>query len=146
MYANIIIDISHEKVDKPFQYKIPEALDSEIQVGVQVRIPFGKGNHERKGYVVGVTEKADFDPARIKEITGVVTGSVTAESKLIGLAWWMKGRYGSTMNQALKTVLPVKQKVRPKENRCLVCQLHGPDLKNAILEAGKKGYRPGNAC
>ncbi|MCI8727512.1 MAG: primosomal protein N' [Hungatella sp.] len=141
MYANIIIDISHEKVDKPFQYKIPEALDSEIQVGVQVRIPFGKGNHERKGYVVGVTEKADFDPARIKEITGVVTGSVTAESKLIGLAWWMKGRYGSTMNQALKTVLPVKQKVRPKENRCLVCQLHGPDLKNAILEAGKKGYK-----
>ena len=141
MYANIIIDISHEKVDKPFQYKIPEALDSEIQVGVQVRIPFGKGNHERKGYVVGVTEEADFDPARIKEITGVVTGSVTAESKLIGLAWWMKGRYGSTMNQALKTVLPVKQKVRPKENRCLVCQLHGPDLKNAILEAGKKGYK-----
>lgn len=63
MYANIIIDISHEKVDKPFQYKIPEALDSEIQVGVQVRIPFGKGNHERKGYVVGVTEEADFDPA-----------------------------------------------------------------------------------
>ncbi len=25
-YANIIIDISHEKVDKTFQYKIPEEM------------------------------------------------------------------------------------------------------------------------
>ncbi|MEI5604215.1 hypothetical protein, partial [Streptomyces brasiliscabiei] len=76
-----------------------------------------------------------------KEITGVVMGGVTAESNLIRLAWWMKEQYGSTMNQALKTVLPVKQKVRQKENRFLVCRLKEPELKKAVWEAGKKGYK-----
>ena len=25
-FANIIVDISHEKVDRPFQYRVPDAL------------------------------------------------------------------------------------------------------------------------
>ena len=33
-YADIIVDISHEKLDKSFQYVIPENLKEEIQVGV----------------------------------------------------------------------------------------------------------------
>ena len=30
-YANVIIDISHEKVDRPFQYRIPDALLGKIE-------------------------------------------------------------------------------------------------------------------
>ena len=41
-YASIIIDISHENVDRTFQYRIPEELQGKIQVGQQVRIPFGR--------------------------------------------------------------------------------------------------------
>ena len=48
-FADIIIDISHEKVDKPFQYRIPGALKGQIEIGVRVRIPFGKGNGMRTG-------------------------------------------------------------------------------------------------
>ena len=39
-YANIIVDISVEKLDKTFKYIIPENLQEEIQVGVQVDIQF----------------------------------------------------------------------------------------------------------
>ena len=53
-YADIIVDISHEKLDKSFQYLVPEKLKDEIQVGMVVSIPFGRGNHVRKGYVVGI--------------------------------------------------------------------------------------------
>ena len=49
-YANIIVDISHEKLDKTFQYLIPEALKEEVRVGVLVDIPFG--NRSLTGYVV----------------------------------------------------------------------------------------------
>ena len=70
MYANIIIDISHEKVDKTFQYRIPERLRQQVLVGTLVEVPFGAGNHLRKGYVVGLTEEAEFDTGRIKEIAG----------------------------------------------------------------------------
>ncbi len=141
MYANVIIDISHEKVDRAFQYRIPEALSGRIAVGVQVRVPFGAGDHERKGYVVEITDRAQWNTEQIKEIAGVVSGSVTGQSQLIQLAWWMKERYGSTMNQALKTVLPVKQKVRKKENRVLVCLLPDAQLREAVAEAARKKYR-----
>ena len=43
-FANIIVDISHEKVDRPFQYRIPQALCGQLAVGMAVMIPFGRGN------------------------------------------------------------------------------------------------------
>ncbi len=141
MYANIIIDISHEKVDRVFEYRIPPELEGQVDVGVQVWIPFGVGDHRRKGYVVELLPRSLWTQGQVKDIAGIVAGSVTAESRLIQLAWWMKERYGSTMNQALKTVLPVKQKVRRRENRCLVCRLSRGELEQASAEAARKGYR-----
>lgn len=141
MYANIIIDISHEKVDRAFQYRIPKELEGQIQVGMQVFIPFGAGNHQRKGYVVGLTEKAGYDITKIKEVAGIVAGSISAESQLIQLAWWMKDRYGSTMNQALKTVLPVKQKIKGKESKNIRCLMDKAKLQMEIDQAHKKSYK-----
>ena len=116
-YADIIIDISHESVDRIFQYRIPGDLQEEVKIGSQVCVPFGSGNRRRKGYVVEITEKAAFDEARIKEVAGLVKGSVTADSRLLELAWWMKERYGSTMHQALKTALPVKRRVKARNQQ-----------------------------
>ena len=40
-YANVIVDISMEKLDKTFQYRIPEELKGVLAVGMQVVVPFG---------------------------------------------------------------------------------------------------------
>ena len=119
LYARIIIDISHEKVDRPFCYEVPEYLWNEIEVGSCVEVPFGKGNTIRKGYVIELMEQPDFEPTLIKEIQSIWTG-VQVENKLIKLAYWIREEYGATMIQALQTVLPVKQKVKQKEKRILV--------------------------
>ncbi|MDR0923136.1 MAG: primosomal protein N' [Hungatella sp.] len=140
-FARIIIDISHEKVDRTFDYRIPAGLLDEVAVGTLVLIPFGKGNSMRKGYVVGIAAHANYDPDKIKEIAGIVTDGVSAESLLISLAWWLKERYGSTMNHALKTVLPVKQKVKPREKKVLKSLLDHSQLLNALEEAEKKKYK-----
>ena len=140
-FARIIIDISHEKVDRTFDYRIPAELLEEVAVGSLVLIPFGKGNSMRKGYVVGIAGHADYNPDKIKEIAGIVTDGVSAESLLISLAWWLKEQYGSTMNQALKTVLPVKQKVRPREKKVLRSLLDHSQLLKALEEAEKKSYK-----
>ncbi len=118
LYARVIIDISHEKVDRPFCYKVPQRLQEVIEVGSCVEIPFGKGNALRKGYIIEFLETPDFDPALLKEIKEVTQG-VLVENKLIRLAYWMREEYGGTMIQALQTVLPAKQKVKPKEERKL---------------------------
>ena len=41
-YANIIIDISHEKVDRPFQYKIPASLAGILEPGSSVMVPLDR--------------------------------------------------------------------------------------------------------
>ena len=119
IYADVIIDISHEKLDRDFQYRVPEELEQSIKSGVVVTVPFGKGNTVRKGYVIGISTEAKYDASRTKEIQGVSTDGETTESRLIALAAWMKETYGSTMIQALKTVLPVKDKVRAKEKKLI---------------------------
>lgn len=141
LFANVIIDISHERVDRPFQYRVPERLGGDIHVGAPVLVPFGAGNRLRKAYVVELTEKAEFDPGRIKEVAALDEEGCSAESQLIELAWWMKERYGSTMNQALKTVLPVKEKIRPVQKRRLCTDLSAEELERLRAEAGRKHHR-----
>ena len=116
-YADIIVDISHEKLDKSFQYLVPQQLEEQIQVGMVVQIPFGRGNHVRKGYVVGLSSKLKVDGSCIKSIVSIENDQETIESRLIALAGWMKEHYGSTMIQALKTVLPIQKKVKAQEKR-----------------------------
>ena len=140
-FANIIIDISHESVDRLFQYRIPEGLRESIQVGQHVYIPFGRGNSIRTGYVVELTDEAEYDEHKLKEIAGVVPGSVSVQSQLICLAWWMKERYGSTMNQALKTVLPVKKQVKEIPRRTIRLLADERTLKEAAEHAGRRGYK-----
>lgn len=116
-YANVIVDISHEKLDKTFQYGIPDDIASEIQVGVQVDIPFG--SRTISGYVVEITDIPEYDVSKIKPLIGVKAGSVAMESRLIRLAFWIKKNYGSTMNQALKTVIPIKKKTKEIRKRTI---------------------------
>lgn len=110
-YANIIVDISHESVDRTFQYRVPETIRGQVCPGSAVMIPFGKGNKPVRGYVVALTPKPEWAVDKIKDITSVLTEELGPEEEAVRLAAWMKETYGSTMIMALKTVLPVKQKV-----------------------------------
>ena len=118
-YADVIIDISHEKVDRPFQYRIPESMLEGLEVGMCVTVPFGKGNTLRRGYVTDITEKCSFDPQRIKEVHSLARDGVGVEDCQIRLARWIRLAYGGTMIQALKTMLPAKHTVKKAERRKL---------------------------
>ena len=98
MYADIIIDITHEKLDKVFQYRVPEELEGDLRTGAGVIVPFGRGNRETKGYIVGFSETCDYDAEKIKNILRTDTSSVMIEARLVALAAWMKENYGGTAN------------------------------------------------
>ena len=129
-YADIIIDISHEAIDRTFQYKVPESLREKVRIGTQVSIPFGRGNHLRSGYIVSFSETPAFDEDKIKEIADLKDGAVPVESSLIELAGFIREQYGSTMINALKTVMPVKEKVKGlthKQVRLLISKEEAED-------------------
>ena len=135
MYADIIVDISYEKLDRIFQYRIPEQLKGQVAVGSLVEIPFGMGNRVIQGYIVGFSETTDYPEEKIKDIVGISSGSRRIESDFIELASWMRETYGGTMNQALKTVIPIKRTVKGKEKRFI---LPTPENEKHLEALGKK--------
>ncbi len=137
-YASIIVDISHEKLDKPFTYGIPGALENQVTAGTAVEIPFGKGNRLITGYVIDFPEKIDFPEDRIKLIASVLDKNVTMESELISLAFWIRKNYGGTINQALKTVLPVKTKIQEKLQITVCLNQPKEEVKKLLCQIGTK--------
>ena len=141
LYADIIVDISQEKLDKTFQYQVPKEMEPQIEEGKKVRIPFGKGGREITGYVVGLSSEPKIEADRIKPILAVEEQGMEIESRLISLAAWIARNYGSTMNQALKTVLPVKEKAAARERR-YICLKADPKACDSLLnEYVRKHYR-----
>lgn len=137
MYADIIIDISHEQLDKIFQYAIPEELDGTVEIGSVVRVPFGKGNRMITGYVVAMSATPSYDVNKIKYIDSIASNRVNAATDMIKLALWLKTHYGCTMNQALKTVIPVKDKINHKVKRA-ICLNITEDKADELLTVYKK--------
>ena len=134
-YADVIIDISIDKLDRPFTYRIPERLSGIICVGSRVRIPFGGGNSEKKGYITAVKDTADLEDSKIKDILGLVDGSISAEERSFEIAAYIKDTYGGTFSQALKAVIPVKAKVKPVEHKTLIRKMPIDEIRSLADEA-----------
>ena len=142
LYANIIVDISQEKLDRSFSYLVPEAMHSQIHVGDVVEIPFGKGNRITKGYVLELTGTIQYDESKMKSVQKIlVKTQTTRKDRLVALASWMRDTYGSTMIQALKTVIPVKKKVKQKEKRTLMLLLSQDEIEGKLEFYKKKNQK-----
>ena len=132
MYAKVIVDITHEKLDKIFEYSIPSRLEGMLQVGTEIIVPFGRGNKETSGYIIGFSETPEYPPEQIKEIMRPAENRRAIESKLVSLAAWMKESCGGTMIQALKTVLPIKKKGKPLNKRWVCLNLSEEEGKRKL--------------
>ena len=114
-YANVIINRAAPDLDRSFQYKVPASWPGNLSVGDPVRVPFG--TKVLDGFVVELTDTPEIEESRLKELMEPLSGGLPIEAQLVKLAAWMKDTYGCTMIQALKTVIPVRKKVRAAKTR-----------------------------
>ena len=141
MFADVIVDIQHEKLDKIFQYRIPEELESRLQPGMEVVVPFGKGIRQIKGYVTGFAENCEYVLSKVKSILSISEKGMEIETRLIALAAWMKEHYGGTMIQSLKTVLPIRQKENAKVKKHLRLLLSEKEGEEKLAFYRKKNQK-----
>ena len=139
-YAEIIIDISTQSLDRIFTYAVPQHLQSAISVGCQVTIPFGNANRYRKGYVMGLKEEPGFDKDKIKEIVSVDQDASLVEGQLLQLGQWMKEQYGATLVQSLMTVLPVKTGVKEKHQRYFALAKSKEQIEEYMAQCERRHY------
>ena len=139
-YAEIIIDISTQALDRIFTYSVPVHLQDSVTVGCQVTIPFGASNRVRKGYVMGLKEEPGYDAAKVKEIVSIEQDASLVEGQLLKLASWMKEQYGSTLIQALMTVLPAKDRLSVKQERIFRLVPEREQIIEYIAECDRKHH------
>lgn len=140
-YASIIIDIVNEKLDRIFEYAIPKLWEEKAVVGASVVIPFGNSNRKINGFIIDIISEPQYDKDKIKEIIEVSESKTVLEGQLISLACWMKEKYGCTMIQALKVVLPVKNKVKHLSEKTLSLNLDDLRAKAVLTEYHRKKYK-----
>ena len=105
-YAEIIIDITNENVDKIFHYSIPTLLKDKIKVGMRVFIPFGKANHLREGYVIGFTNKTNINEKYIKKIVSLPDEYTIFSENMIKVAKFMSDKYYCSLSECLQCIMP----------------------------------------
>ncbi len=152
-FADIIIDISSEQVDRLFTYRVPDGMD--LVPGQRVEVPFGP--RTREGFVIELKDECDLDPAMVKRVLRVLEDYPAILPELIELSKWIRKRYHCNLVDGLRQMIPAQMRGgRVKEKQISLARLvvQGEELEQAIaanrrapkrlevIEALKEGPKP----
>lgn len=104
MLARVIVDVPAKGTDRPFDYIVPEPLQSWIAVGSRVAVPFGP--RAVQGFVVGLCDRTGEEGRKLKEIDSVLDVEPPLTQELVELAAWMSKQYLCREITALQAMIP----------------------------------------
>lgn len=106
MIARVTLEIA---LRKEFDYAIPPDLESQIEVGTRVKVPFGP--RQVMGCVTALVEESPH--TNLRSVLKVVGRQALVTPAILQLARWIAGYYCCPVEIALKSVLP--EAVRKEE-------------------------------
>lgn len=101
MVAEVIINSKVKKLNRIFDYNIPEHLKNEVKIGSRILVQFGNMKKLEEGFVINIKEKSDY---KIKDISKVQENYLTDEN--INLAKLMSQKYFCNISDCIKLMLP----------------------------------------
>ena len=99
--ATVAVDNTFFNFDTDYDYILPNEF--EAYIGSRVNVPFGKGNTERSGIIIAISN-SDKSNSQLKSIIEVLDRPLSDE--MVSLALWMKERCFCTTYDCLKQMLP----------------------------------------
>ena len=99
MIAEVIINRGAKKLNRTFDYNIPQEMEGLILVGSKVLVPFGNGKKLTEAFVVRLKEKSEYTLKSIVKLEENLT------DKQINLAKWMAKRYFCNISDCIKLML-----------------------------------------
>lgn len=112
MYAEIIINNNAKALNKIFDYEVPKELESKVQIGSRVFVPFGKFKTLEDGFVLGLKEESDYANKPIASVEGIFLSN-----KRIELAKLMSQKYFCNISECIKLMLPPGTASKELDNR-----------------------------
>lgn len=142
MYAEVIVDIASEQVDRVFTYRVPEAFSRMLFQGSRVRVPFGF--KEKEGFVIRLKEQADYDESRVKDIIAPLENYPALLPPLMDLAQEIKEKTHCPLCEALRLMLPAQMRggrVKVKTESCVQLNFPVEQVEEAIAKQGRASSR-----
>ncbi|MDN4607520.1 primosomal protein N' [Sporosarcina highlanderae] len=110
MIAEIIVDVSAYPIDRPFDYRVPKHLESVMEVGSRVKVPFGP--RKVLGYVTGLKSESEVDEGKLKPIDELVDLEPVVSTELLSLSKKMARETLSYEIDALQVMLPAAMRAK----------------------------------
>ncbi len=130
MIAEVIINRTAKKLNRIFDYNIPEDIEGFIVVGSKVLVPFGKGKKIEEGFVTKIKEKTDYE----YEIKDIVKVELNLTNEQIELAKWMANRYYCNVSDCVNLMLAPGTKSKNLEKRIDDKKINFVNLKKTADE------------
>ncbi|HHY74576.1 MAG TPA: primosomal protein N' [Bacillus bacterium] len=108
--AKVIVDVPADRIDRSFDYLIPEewtAYDF-VQRGMRVVVPFGP--RKIQGFVVGFADHSEFE--QLKQIDSVLDLTPVLTPELLELGEWLRDTTLCFLITAYQAMLPAAMKVK----------------------------------
>ena len=102
--ARVAVSAATYAIDKPYDYRVPQALLGKAQVGMRVTVPFGRGNRTSEGLILALVE--DSPRPELKALSSLLDQEPVLGGEEIKLALWLRERYFCTLYDGVKALLP----------------------------------------
>jgi primosomal protein N' (replication factor Y) len=100
--VQVLVDVPLFHLDRPFTYRVPEALAGRVHLGSRVKVPFG-GRRRVDGWVVG---RAPDLPSDARDLLRVVSPIPSFGPRELDLLRWVADRYAATVTDTLRLAIP----------------------------------------
>ena len=140
MYCQVIVDIVHENVARPFTYLVPEGM--ELSPGQRVAVPFGR--MEKEGVVTALTEETDVSPEKLKAVIRPLEDYAAIPPELMLLAREMAEENHCPMAETLRLMMPAQMRggrIHPKTEKTACLAVSREEAEKAIEENKRGGKR-----
>lgn len=132
MYAQVIVDISNDAVDKVFDYiALPDT-----KVGMRVSVPFA--NRAVLGYVVALCEDTKVDKTKIKSIISNKESVPKIKPEILELSKFLAEHFFLRLSDCIKLVLPSCVRLDSQQEQKIFNLSTVYDLDTAINIIGKR--------
>ena len=134
-YAEVLIDLVSDAVDRPFDYRIPDHLEGKAVPGSAVRVPFGR--REYRGYLLRLLPQPAV--GEVREIISVEGDEPLLQEEQLALLHWMAHRFYCRKIEAVHAMLPAPlREGRPIAPRLLTLAAAAEfDLSRAPAQRGR---------
>ena len=98
----MLVDVPLLHLDRPFTYRVPEALAGQVHLGSRVKVPFG-GRRRVDGWVVGRTPDLPDDARDLLRVVSPIPSFGPPE---LDLFRWVADRYAAAVIDTLRLAIP----------------------------------------